>query len=96
LPLDIELFETLKNWNVKETFTIKYQWQDYYDLSTWNKCIVNIMLSKLFIDKLWLDFILIDEWGLIGKSNIDYIKELSKDYQIIIAKATWWTSEDFK
>lgn len=96
LPLDIELFETLKNGNVKETFTIRYKDIDYYDLSTWNKWIVNIMLAKLFIDKLWLDFILIDEWGLISKSNLDYIKELANDYQVILCKATQWSSKDFK
>ena len=96
LPLDIELFEVLKNWNVKETFTIKKDWIDYYDLSQGNKMIVNIMLAKLFIDKLWLDFILIDESNSISKSNIEYIKELSKDYQVILAKATPWASKDFK
>lgn len=96
LPLDIELFEVLKNWNVKETFTIKKDWIDYYDLSQGNKMIVNIMLAKLFIDKLWLDFILIDESSSISKSNIEYIKELSKDYQIILAKATPWSNKDFK
>jgi hypothetical protein len=96
LPLDIELFEVLKNWNVKETFTIKKDWIDYYDLSQGNKMIVNIMLAKLFIDKLWLDFILIDESNSISKSNIEYIKWLSKDYQIILAKASPWTSKDFK
>ena len=54
------------------------------------------MLSKLFIDKLWLDFMLIDEWGLISKTNLDYIKELSNNYQVIIAKATTWDKKDFK
>ena len=96
LPLDIQLFEVLKNGNIKETFTIKKDWIDYYDLSQGNKMIVNIMLAKLFIDKLWLDFILIDESNSISKSNIDYIKDLSKEYQVILAKATPWLSKDFK
>lgn len=96
LPLDIQLFETLKNGNVKETFTIRYKDTDYYDLSTWNKWIANIMLAKLFVDKLWLDLILIDEWGLISKSNLDYIKELAKTHQVIVAKATNWWVKDIK
>ena len=94
--LDIQLFEVLKNGNIKETFTINYNWIDYYNLSTWNKSIVNLKLAKLFIDKLWLDFILIDEASTIGKDNIWYIKELSKDYQVILARATWWKASDFK
>ena len=94
--LDIQLFETLKNWNIRETFTINYNWVDYYNLSTWNKTIVNIKLAKLFIDKLWLDFILIDEASNIGKANIWLIKDLSKSYQVILARPTTWKASDFK
>ena len=94
--LDIELFELQKNGNIKETFTINYNWVDYYNLSTWNKAIVNIKLAKLFVDKLWLHFILIDEASNIGKDNISLVKDLSKDYQIIAVKSTLWTAKDFK
>ena len=94
--LDIQLFEVLKNGNIRETFTINYNWIDYYDLSTWNKTIVNIKLAKLFIDKLWLDFILIDEAANIGKANIWLIKELSQSYQVILARPTTWKASDFK
>ena len=94
LPVKIELFETLKNWNIKESFSIKYKGQDYYDLSTWNKMLVNLMLAKIFIDKLWLNFMLCDEASSISKSNLDYIKELSKTYQVIVAKATGWNNKD--
>lgn len=94
LDLDIKLFETLKNWNVRETFTINYNNTDYYDLSLANKLIVNVMLSKIFIDKLWLDFILIDEASIISKDNLEYIKQLWKNYQVILFKATWWNEKD--
>lgn len=96
LPLNIELFETLKNWNIRESFTIKHNWIDYFDLSQGNKMIVNILLSKIFIDKLWMDFILIDEGSSIGKANIEYLKELSDKYQIIVAKRTAWKQSDLK
>lgn len=96
LELDIQLFEMQKNWVVKETFTVNYNGIDFYDLSTWNKSLVNIMMAKLFVDKLSMDVILIDEWSLISKSNIDYIKALSKHYQVIICKATNWLPKDFK
>lgn len=96
LPVDIELFKLQKNWEIKETFSVNFKWIEYSNLSTWNKSIVNIMLAILFIDKLWLDFILIDEASNISKNNIDYIKELSNKYQVILARATWWTMKDFK
>lgn len=96
LPLDIELFKTQKNGTLKETFSVNHNWTAYKDLSTWNKMIVNILLAKLFIDKLWLDFILIDEAASIWKVNAKYIKELSKDYQVILARASRITLADFK
>jgi len=95
LPLDIELFKLQKNGEMKETFTINYNGLDYSNQSNGNKNLINIMLAKLFIDKLWLDFMLIDEASNISKDNLWYIKELSNKYQIILAKATWWNSDDF-
>jgi hypothetical protein len=80
---------------MKETFTINYNGLDYSNQSNGNKSLINIMLAKLFIDKLWLDFMLIDEASNISKDNLWYIKELSNKYQIILAKATWWNSNDF-
>lgn len=96
LPLEIELFKTKADWELTETFNIKKDWIDYADLSTGNKTIVQIMLSLMIINKLWLDFIMIDEAAHISKSNLDYIKELSNTYQVIMFKPTWWSIQDFK
>lgn len=97
LPFDIELFQTYKNWSIKPSFIIKKDWVEYSSLSTWNKTLVEIQMAKLFIDALWLDFILIDESSHISKDNlITYIKELALYYQVILFKATWWTEQDLK
>ena len=94
LPFDIELFQVYKNWNIKPSFIIKKDWVEYNQLSTWNKAMIEIQIAKLFIDNLWLDFILIDEASHISKSNLDYIKQLSLNYQVILAKPTWWDLND--
>lgn len=96
LPFKIELFKVYKNWNIDETFNIKFKWIDYNNLSTWNKNLISIMIAKLFIDNLRLDFILIDEASNISKDNLDYIKELWLSYQVILAKPTWWTLTDIE
>lgn len=96
LPLDIELFKENKDWSFKESFIIRKDWVEYSQLSTGNKAIIQIALAKIFIDKLWMDVILIDEWSLISKDNLWLIKELSNTHQVIIAKPTWWTLKDFK
>jgi hypothetical protein len=94
LPVQIVLFEKLKNWEEKETFSINYKWIDYFDLSHWNKMLVQLMMANIFVEHLWLDFILCDEWNSISKDNLEYIKELSKTKQVIIAKATGWNNKD--
>ncbi len=94
LPLDIKLFKTLKNWDLRETFSIEKDWVDYSNLSHWNKMLIQLKLAKIFVDKLWLDFMLFDEVSTLSKDNLSYIKELANDYQLIIAKATWWAKKD--
>lgn len=96
LPLQIELYKEQKNWELKESFTIIHNGIEYSNLSHGNKVIVQILLAKIFIDKLGLDFILIDEASSIGKDNAKYIADLSKQYQIVLAKATNWTKSTFK
>lgn len=96
LPIQIELYKEQKNGELKESFTIIHNGMEYSTLSQWNKMIVQILLAKIFIDKLWLDFILVDEASSIGKDNAKYILDLSKKYQIILAKASNWTKSTFK
>ena len=90
LPIQIEIFETQKNWVEKETFTIKYEWIDYYDHSRWNKLFIECLLSKIFIDKLWLDFIIIDEASILWVINYNKIKDIFNGYQILLYKAKEW------
>lgn len=94
LPIKIELFEVLKNWNERQTFKIFKDWVEYNNLSTGNKNLIQILISKMFIDNLWLDFILFDEASHISKENLSLLKELAKDYQVILFKPTWWTITD--
>ncbi len=94
LPVDIELFKENKDWSLKESFIIKKDWIEYSELSQWNKAIVEIALAKVFIDKLWMDIILVDEANSISKDNIWLIKELAKDFQVIVCKATNWNLKD--
>lgn len=96
LPVDIELFKENKDGSMRETFIIKKDWIEYSELSQWNKALVEIALAKVFIDKLWMDIILVDEANSISKDNISLIKELAKDFQVIVCKATNWTVKDFK
>lgn len=96
LPLDIELFKENKDGSIRESFIIRKDWVEYSQLSTGNKAIIQIALAKIFIDKLWMDVILIDEWSLISKDNLWLIKELSNTHQVLICKPTWWTLKDFK
>ena len=94
LPVDIELFKENKDWSLKESFIIKKDWIEYSELSQWNKAIVEIALAKVFIDKLWMDIILVDEANSISRDNISLIKELAKDFQVIVCKATNWNLKD--
>lgn len=96
LPIQIELYKEQKNWELKESFTIIHNGMEYSTLSHGNKMIVQILLAKIFIDKLGLDFILVDEASSIDKDNAKYIADLSKNYQIILAKASNWTKSTFK
>lgn len=94
LPVDIELFKQNKDGSFKESFIIRKDWVQYSELSTWNKSIVQLQLAKIFIDKLWIDFVLVDEWSLISKDNLSFIKDLAKTHQVLIFKPTWWTNKD--
>lgn len=91
----IILFEELTNGSIKETFSVKYNWIDYYELSNGYKLISDITIAKIFISILWLDFILIDEANKISVDNIEYIKSISKDLQVIIFKPTEWNINNF-
>lgn len=96
LPLQIELFKTQKNWELKETFDIIDDWVSYNNLSTGKRMIVQIKLAEIFANKYHVDTICIDEWGTISKDNLSYIKELAKTKQVIICKATSWSKADLK
>ena len=70
LPVDIELFKENKDGSIRESFIIRKDWIEYSELSQWNKALVEIALAKVFIDKLWVKTILVDEWNSISKDNI--------------------------
>ena len=87
--LDIRLFETLKNWNIKETFDIfDEEWYNYYATSTGNQLYIEILLAKLFVNYLWLDFILVDRWESIGNNLKDKIYSIVWDLQLIVTEVT--------
>lgn len=96
LPVDIELFKENKDGSLKESFIIRKDWIEYSELSQWNKAIIEIQLAKVFIDKLWMDIVLVDEANSISKDNIWLLKELSNTHQVIVCKATNWWVEEFK
>ena len=91
LPVDIELFKENKDGSIRESFIIRKDWIEYSELSQWNKALVEIALAKVFIDKLWVQTILVDEANSLSKDNIWLLKELAKDFQVIVCKATNWS-----
>lgn len=96
LPVDIELFKENKDWSIRESFIIRKDWIEYSELSQWNKALVEIALAKVFIDKLWVETILVDEANSLSKDNIWLLKELAKTHQLIVCKASNWTVKDLK
>ncbi len=62
--------------------------QQYSELSGGNKLLVQLRLAMVFARILELDFLLLDEAGLISQNNFDIIKEECKDFQVIMARAT--------
>lgn len=89
--LEIELFKTAANGNVSATFNVKLDWVDYKDLSWGKKLLVWIKVAKLISDKFDIKTLLIDEAGLLSNDSFEYIRELAKDYQVIVARATPFT-----
>lgn len=88
--IEIELFETLQNWNEKETFIPTLDWVPYKELSRWNQLRMEIKISKLIADYFDIKTLLIDEVWLL--SDISLLKELEWQwYQIIAARATPFT-----
>jgi len=95
--LNIELFETLKNWNVKSTFNIySDDGIEYSNCSTGNKMIIEIKLALLFVKKFWFTFVIIDEASRIWKENFIILSKLLKDYQVLFFKASSWGMKDIK
>lgn len=92
--LDISLFKVNKDWTIKESFIVQKDWIEYSKLSNWNKLLLDIKIAKLFIDKLNFPYLLVDEWALISKDNIQLIKDIW--LQTIICKPTPYTVDDFK
>lgn len=87
--LNIVLFETLKNWNIRETFDIfDQEWFSYYATSTWNKIYIEVLVAKLFIDYLWLDFILIDKWESVWNNLREKIFQYIWDMQLIATQVS--------
>jgi len=82
--LDIRVFKVLKNWNIKETFEIyDNDWNQYWLTSTWNDIYIEILVAKLFIDYLKLDFILIDRYESIWNNLRTKIDKELKWLQVI-------------
>lgn len=86
--LEIELFKLQGNGEMVESFIIMKDGQQYSELSGGNKLLVQLRLAKVFAKILELDFLLVDEAGLISQNNFDIIKEECKDFQVIMARAT--------
>jgi len=87
--LDIRLFERLKNGNMKETFTIyDKEWNKYWATSTGNELYIELLIAKLFIKYLDLDFILFDKWESVGINlRTEILKEIW-DLQLIATEVT--------
>jgi len=94
LWLEIELFKTQKNGTVKETFNVSLDGKPYSELSQWNKIILQVKMALVFIKKLWLDFMLIDEAGTLGQESFDMIvkacSELDSNIQIIAMRPPYF------
>lgn len=83
---DIELFKenTTNDW-FQPVFNISKDWVDYFWLSTAEKWLIDIQLSK----SLWtIDYILIDNWERFTTKNIKKIFEIMWDQQVIITKVS--------
>lgn len=92
LGLEIELFKTQKNGEIKESFLISKDEVPYSDLSNGNKVVLQFRLATAFAKLLGLDFVLLDEAGTISKESLEEIKKT--DLQVIIARATPFTKKD--
>lgn len=87
--LDIRLFKTLKNWNIRETFEIyDSDWNMYWATSTGNELYIEVLLAKLFIKYIWVDFILIDAYESIWINLRDKIIEECDSLQVIVTEVT--------
>jgi len=87
--LDIRLFKIQKNWIEKETFEIyDSEWNMYWETSHWNELYIELLIAKLFVNYLKLDFILIDKFESIWINLRDKILEECKDLQIIATEVT--------
>lgn len=87
--LDIRLFETLKNGNVSETFAIyDEEWYNYNATSSWNQIYIEVLIAKLFVDYLWLDFILVDRWESVWINLKKKVYEAIWSLQLIVTQVT--------
>lgn len=90
--LDIRLFETLKNWNTRETFEIyDEEWYNYNATSTGNAIYIEVLIAKLFVDYLWLDFILIDRYESIWPNLRIKIDKVIWNLQLIVTEVSKWS-----
>lgn len=87
--LDIRLFKTLKNKSVKETFEIyDKEWNMYGATSTGNELYMEVLIAKLFVEYLGLDFILFDKWESVWINlRSEVLKEIW-DLQLIATEVT--------
>jgi len=69
-------------------FDILYNWKSYTELSGWEQVIVDVVIATLFIKKLTLDFILIDN-AEISDSNIKMLMKEYLDWVQVICTRIW-------
>ena len=96
LSFKVDLFETLKNGNVKETFIVYDGGVPYSELSNGRKAIVQFQVAVEFAKRLGIDTILLDEAGTMSKESLGDVLSVSSGMQTIIARATPFAKKDLK
>jgi len=87
--LDIRLFKTLQNGNIRETFDIfDSEWNSYWATSSGNELYMELLIAKLFVRYLDLDFILMDKFESVWVNLREEIYKECKWYQLIVTEVT--------
>jgi hypothetical protein len=92
--LEIELFKELASGETTESFVISFDGKPYSELSGGNRLLVQLRMAMVFVKELGLDFILLDEAGLISQKNYDIIAKECEGIQVIMARATPFEHKD--